>query len=315
MQLVKISSLFHVKYGVNLELVHLEKCNKDHDNAIRFVSRTEYNNGISAYVIKEQWKPNPQHTISVAGGGSVLSSFYQEKEYLSGRDIYYLTPINEMSVDEMIYYAMCLKANKYKYNYGRQANKTLKDILVPPFAPKFISTLKIEVPVDFSNSANKANMQLNMESWQPFKYSKLFKIVRGRGARIIDIDKNGSTPFVTATDQNNGWSGFVNNKAAHNSNVITVTRNGSVGEAFYQPTPFASTEDVHVFNPLFDLNPFIALFILTVIKKEKYRFNYGRKWGLDRMNISTVLLPVKNGEPDFDFMEKYIKSLPYSGSI
>ena len=29
----------------------------------------------------------------------------------------------------------------------------------------------------------------------------------------------------------------------------------------------------------------------------------------------SIKLPSKNNEPDFDFMEKYIKSLPYSSSL
>ncbi len=46
---------------------------------------------------------------------------------------------------------------------------------------------------------------------------------------------------------------------------------------------------------------------------EKYRFNYGRKWGIDRMKKSLIKLPVdSDGKPDYKFMEDYIKSLPYS---
>ncbi|MEZ0180490.1 hypothetical protein ['Camptotheca acuminata' phytoplasma] len=31
----------------------------------------------------------------------------------------------------MLIYCVYLKANKYKYSYGRKANKTFKDFLVP----------------------------------------------------------------------------------------------------------------------------------------------------------------------------------------
>ena len=130
--LIKISDLFEVKYGVNLELVHIEECKSTDFNAIPFVSRSEKNNGVSAFVEKIiDINPNPGHTLSVAGGGSVLSTFYQPIPYYSGRDLYYLTPKREMKVIEMLYYAKCISSNKYKYNYGRQANKTLKEILIP----------------------------------------------------------------------------------------------------------------------------------------------------------------------------------------
>lgn len=134
--LVKISDIFQVEYGVNLELVNLDQCDASDPNAIFFVSRTENNNGVSAIVRKVAGiEPNPGHTLSVAGGGSVLSTFYQPKPYYSGRDLYVLIPKREMSVVEMLFYAYCIQLNKYKYNYGRQANRTLKDILIPEIMP------------------------------------------------------------------------------------------------------------------------------------------------------------------------------------
>jgi len=87
--LVKISDLFDIVYGINLELVNLVQCKSTDRNSIPFVSRTENNNGVSAYVERElDIEPNPAHTLSVAGGGSVLSTFYQPLPYYSGRDLY-----------------------------------------------------------------------------------------------------------------------------------------------------------------------------------------------------------------------------------
>ena len=40
-----------------------------------------------------------------------------------------------MTLTEKLYYCMCIKANDYRYNFGRQANKTLKDIDVPAIVP------------------------------------------------------------------------------------------------------------------------------------------------------------------------------------
>ena len=101
-KLIPLKELFRPVYGVNLELIRLEKCNKNDDGSIRFVSRTENNNGISAYVKKIIGVvPNPAHTISVAVSGSVLSSFYQDDEYYSGRDLYYLVPKIKMSKEDL----------------------------------------------------------------------------------------------------------------------------------------------------------------------------------------------------------------------
>lgn len=104
------------------------------------------NNGISAIVRKvENIEPNPGHTISVAGSGSVMSSFYQRLPYYSGRDLYILIPKKDFTVIEMLFYAYCLQLNKYKYNYGRQANKTIKDLLIPEKMPEKFINIKSKI--------------------------------------------------------------------------------------------------------------------------------------------------------------------------
>lgn len=130
MKLVKLSSLFDITYGVNLELSNLEQI----PNGLPFVSRTEKNNGVSAFVREvEGITPNPEHTLSVALGGSVLACFYQKNPYYSGRDLAYLTPKHKMTELEMIIFSVYIQKNKYRYNYGRQANKTLKEIKIPAY--------------------------------------------------------------------------------------------------------------------------------------------------------------------------------------
>ncbi len=135
-QLVPLKALFDVHYGVNMELYKFDECKSTDRHAIPFVSRSERNNGIAAYVEKRiGYEPNPAHTLSLAGGGSVLATFYQDKPYYSGRDLYYLTPKRAMSIAEMLYYSMVIKANRYRYSYGRQANKTFKSLLIPAEMP------------------------------------------------------------------------------------------------------------------------------------------------------------------------------------
>ena len=58
------------------------------------------------------------------------------------------------------------------------------------------------------------------------------------------------------------------------------------------------------------------MFLCSLIEKEKYRWAYGRKWRPVRMPNSLIKLPAtKEGQPDWDFMESYIKSLPYSACL
>lgn len=126
----------------------------------------------------------------------------------------------------------------------------------------------------------------------------------------------GGTPYIGSSDGNNGLTALIGQQPLHEGNTISLSYNGSVGEAFYQPKDFWATDDVNVLYPRFKINSAIALFICTLIRKEKYRYNYGRKWTLEKMNKSTIKLPVKHdGSPDFNFMENYIKSLPCSSQI
>jgi hypothetical protein len=134
--LVPISEIFNINYGNSLELVNMEQCPSDVPYAVPFVSRTENNNGVSAFVEREyDIDTNPAHTLSVAVGGSVLSTFYQPLPYYTGFHVLVLSPKQKMNTLEMICFAKFINANKYKYNYGRQANKTLKDILIPDEIP------------------------------------------------------------------------------------------------------------------------------------------------------------------------------------
>ena len=158
--------------------------------------------------------------------------------------------------------------------------------------------------------------KLNTSNWKQFTYSKLFNIERGKGPRKKDLDGTGDIPVVTSSYKNNGWTAFTTETPRHKGGTIGVNRNGSVGDAFYQPIDFCSTEDVHIFTPKFEMNKYVAMFLCSLIRAEKYRFNYGRKWGIARMKTSIIRLPVNSsGEPDLEFMENFIKSLPFSSSI
>lgn len=316
-KLISLKELFTPIYGVNLELVNVEKCRKNDYNSIRFVSRTEINNGVSAYVKRMvEVSPNPAHTISVAVSGSVLSSFYQDKEYYSGRDLYYLVPNRKMSKEKMIFYALCIKINKYKYNYGRAANKTLKDILLPIEMPtnfKKITLDKISVPTD--KELLSKQFDLNTQNWKLFSLNVIFKITGSKTTPLLELEEygQGKYPYVTTQATNNGVEGFYN-FYTEDGNVLTID-SAVFGYCSFQPLPFSASDHVEKLIPKFEMNKYIALFLATILNLEQYRYNYGRKCSQTRMNEIDIKLPSKNGGPDFEFMENYIKSLPYSKSL
>lgn len=154
-----------------------------------------------------------------------------------------------------------------------------------------------------------------MDKWKWFSYDKIFDLRKGE--RIVNKDMTkGKTPCIRPIESNNGVYDFINISPNHEGNTITVNYNGSVAEAFYQPVPYFALDDVNILYPKFKLNPYVGMFLITLIRREKFRFNYGRKWHLGRMKESIIKLPITpEGKPDWQFMEDFIKSLPYSKAL
>ena len=66
------------------------------------------------------------------------------------------------------------------------------------------------------------------------------------------------------------------------------------------------------------LNKYNALFLVSVLDKERQKYSFGRKYKT-RIEKTKIKLPFKtiNNEkvPDWLYMENYIKELPYSDKI
>ncbi len=313
--MVQVKEYFDVVSSTNLELVRMEL----DPNGINFVARTSKNNGVVARVKKlPDIEPNPSCSISVAVSGSVMESFLQTEPFYSSYHLFVLQTKISLTNKQLLYYCMCLRANKYKYNYGRQANKTLPMLNIPSIdeIPAWVESISIPAKPRI-DSVNKETIELNANTWQWYSfYDNLFDIKRGDSEYIVNL-KKGNIPYVSATSGNNGVSYHVQN-ANHTGNKITLSYDGSIGEAFYQKRDFFASEKIAVLElKNKELNPYIAMFLVTVIRKDSYRYNYGYKWSIDtRMKKTQIKLPSdSNGKPDWQFMEDYIKSLPYSSNL
>lgn len=308
---MKLSQLFDVFYGSNVNLSDID-FHDNLNNNIPYVSRTEKNNGVSSFVpFQKNVKINPKHTLSVALGGSVLETFYQPVDYYSGRDLAYLKPLIPMTKEEMIFYAICIRSNKIKYSYGRQANRTLKDLELPDFnkIPAWINNHHLK-----SLSINKTNNLINIDNFSNFNVSTFFDVVSGNSGTINDLeDENGTVPVISSSGLNNGISCYSNKIAKFSGNKITVAINGSVGSSFYQKNAFLGTSDIAVLSPLPNtfLNENIAIYISTIIIKEsKIKYSYGRKISLPDLKNMIIKLPVdSNNQPDWNYINQYIQKI------
>lgn len=308
---MKLNEIFEIEYPKTLIFSEMTLSK----TGINFVSSQDKNNGVVAKVEEcDGVKKYPAGVITVPLKGSVLMAHVQNEECYVAHQIAVLTPKIAMNLKQKLFYCLCIQKNAYRFNYGRQADRTLRELVLPDSFPAWVEkTNMIEV-----NTANSKKIdRLNIQNWAKYKLSELFDIEKGKRLTKADMIP-GNINFLGAISENNGIREKIETDYFWKPNCITVNYNGSVGEAFYQDKPFWASDDVNVLyaKEWWKLNKYIALFIVTVIKANRYRFSYGRKWTLEKMKDSVIKLPSQtDGTPDFEAMEKYIRALPYGDKI
>ena len=220
-----------------------------------------------------------------------------------------------------------LMKNMYKYTYGRKVKaKQYMDMeLALPvtqaddpdwaFMEEYIKKLHYKPIV--TEATQKKHIKFNFSNWKEYRLEQLFDIEKGKRLTKAEMIE-GKTNFLGAISDNNGVRQKIVVDEKWGANCITVNYNGSVGEAFYQSEPFWASDDVNVLyaKKWWKMNKYNALFVVSVIRANRYRFSYGRKWTLEKMRETIIKLPAKqDGTPDFHYMEDYIKTLPYSDRI
>ncbi len=314
----RLDEIFDITYGNQLDLNKCEQCLAP--EGYNFVNRSSVNCGVSARILPPRKRTSfyPAGSITSAMGGSVLSSFVQQEPFFTGQNVKVLIPKTEMSLSEKLYYCTCIEANRFRFStFGREANASFDSLIVPSREEIPAKYRNMNIGAFFSNRALTAKATFDTTQWKAFSFSQLFTIRKGKRLTKEHMTA-GRIPFIGASDSNNGQTALIgNDKNIHPGNLITVNYNGSIAEAFYQPRAFAASDDVNILYPIhFKLNKYIGLFLCTVIRNEKYRFSYGRKWHKELMEKSVIRLPAgKDGNPDWEYMENYIKGLPYSSNI
>lgn len=140
MMIVSVDDIFNVSYGNSYELKNMNNTSGD----INFISRTSKNNGVVAKVQKTDEEPFKRGLITVSLGGSVLETFLQDSPFYTAFHIYVLEPKEEMKNIEKLFYCAAIRLNQYRFNYGRQANRTLSTMRIPIFEKdsKYIATVR-----------------------------------------------------------------------------------------------------------------------------------------------------------------------------
>ena len=163
-------------------------------------------------------------------------------------------------------------------------------------------------------------MELITKDWKEFRIGDLFRVeqlkrVTNNGGYVLDsdiIEINGVYPYLAAVSVNNGVKGYTNIKPNNEGNCITLsTTADSSNTVFYQPVDFIGRQQMAGIyaTEKSKMNSKIAFFIITLLKKQLIAFNYNNKLTFKALKNIKLLLPFKNDEPDWDFMEEFIKGI------
>ncbi|EIJ71443.1 restriction endonuclease subunit S [Pasteurella bettyae] len=156
--------------------------------------------------------------------------------------------------------------------------------------------------------------KLNISGWKEFVIGKLFEIKRP-DSRSIKQYEDGSVPFVSSGNFNNGIDKFVtpfSDECLDRGNCITISPVD--GSCFYQPTDFlgrggGGSSIILLYND--NLNEKNGMFISTILRKTLSRlYEYNDMGSSNSIKQEKIKLPATaNNQPDWEYMENYIKRL------
>ena len=327
--------------------------------AIRYITRTNKNNGCE--MLADITYVNPNYIElgnAITIGDTTATCFYQVDQFITGD---HMVIIRSEWLNEILglFIVTILQNEQYKYSYGRaflidkicdtiiklpiqynsdgtpfidNTNKYNEEGYIPDFKfmENYIKSLNYK-QLTTSNKTKKVPA-LNVENWRDFNIVDLFQIKRGNITSLNEIDE-GSVPIVSASGDNEGIS-FYGDVPALYKNKITISMNGvNTGFTAYHGYDFNINVDCCVLLEKFDMNVYIGEFIATIIGKLQYKYSYGRKISVERINTESIKLPVQHNSdgtifidynktyspkgyvPDWRFMENYIKALPYGDRL
>lgn len=154
-------------------------------------------------------------------------------------------------------------------------------------------------------------MKLSDREWKDFAVPYVFQNIQ-RGKRLKKADHiSGIIPYVSSTANNNGVDAYIEATKGTRvfENCISLANSGSVGTAFYEPFAFVASDHVTSLKRE-NTSQYVYLFLTAVLEQQKSNFDFNREINDLRIKKMRIMLPVDdNDEPDYQFMEDYMKEL------
>ena len=288
------------------------------DGSIPLISSGKTNNGITTYIENNTAKIWKGNVLTVDMFGKV---FYQKDDFccVSHGRVNILISKKEYSQYILQFIGTSLEkiTEKYEFTEMCTSKKLLKDKLYLPITSdgepdyKYMEEYmkKIENTVSSSltkiqSVQNKKKEKIDVSSWKEFKVGDFFDIHHGK--RIKKTDRiDGNTIFITAGKENFGVIGKIGNDIEIWNKPITVDM---FGNSFYHDYKCSGDDNIYAFiND--NLNSYVKMFISTIINRYS-EYSYKEQFRQKNADNLTIKLPVtSNGEPDYKYMEEYMKKI------
>lgn len=298
-----------------------------------YIVRQSTDNGKKGNIDESVLFLNHGNTISF--GQDTATMFYQEVPYFTGDKIKILKPkyVEFGKKNAQFFLASMRKTfSSFAWGSSRFNVETLKEqlIMLPinngkidfDFMESFIAKLEAERVAELSAyltvsgldnyelSSEEENALKNYKSlkWDAYNLEKLFgKSTRGKRLKG-DNRIAGTLPFVTAGEASEGISAYIsNNVEVFEKNTTTIDMFGSAKYRNYQ-----YGADNHVAVVHTESVPMKAsIFLTSAIHKAAHtgKFDYGHNFYAKDADALDIMLPTKDGEPDFDSMATLISAV------
>ena len=260
---------------------------------------------------------------------------YQENKFVATNNVDVLVPI-DIILNKNTGLFLCTVINNEingKFNYGRKLsasravevkiNLPITQSGIPDY--QFMHDYIAEREPDYSWATQciepNAELSLTDREWAEFRVGDLFNIKTGKAynKNKINVADKGLRHISRATS-NHGIDCYINLDSidgivTYEGNCVTVSSipytDGTC--AFYQDKIFCCGVGVNIITHEL-MTPELGQFLCTCINHAVVgKYGMARSLSINMLKDEIINLPItQDGTPDYDFMERYIKSLPFS---
>lgn len=130
-------------------------------------------------------------------------------------------------------------------------------------------------------------------------------------ANEIVVTSIGKYPYIVRMGSNNGQKGYLNANVEYLNEGNTISFGQDTATAYYQEKPYFTGDKIKVFKPKnCRFGKTNAQFFLVAIRRAFAQFSWGESsYNAKILENQKILLPTKDNQIDFEFMESFIAEL------